>query len=855
MPMFSNLQIASVLGGRVHGDGALAPAPGRGPDDLSLWIFPNKDRTDYVVEPQRGDDPTACRNYIDERMAQAARKSAGRSVAGDDNVVEIHAARKARELGPPVDFSNANPVADASDINSAKTDPPAADWIDEAPTDARCANVPPLVPCIADINAHLYELFPPAFVHRYPEAGIEIAWGHPLYKDGAVNQAKIFSAFDLAGAADFAFKKNIEGNNIYVGPALRIGSHKSGRAGDKDVITAAFAWVEYDKAGDAHRVQMLCKKDTLRPLRPAIVVTTGTVPNQRDHLYFAIDYEATPPTSPQLAAMNTGLMKVLGTDSVFNASRVMRLGGTVNNPKSDKIAIGYVPELTTLRIFPEGLLYNIATLSGLGTDHGDKSEEAPNPFTQAGEQAGDYKAGRSDDDIIALLELTRTATNWHNAMRGAIATMLGYDWSDLQIKLACAPYCKNGVDDNDLDPMIDKARIKWNKPDPRQQQQQANQKGPRAPIVATPFVWIDAKKIPMRDWLYGRLLLRQFLSMTIAPGAVGKSSLIVAETLAMITARDLLGVKPDQALKVWLWNLEDPEIETTRKIQAACIEYEITRDEIEGNLFVNSGRDQPLVVAQTTRHGTTICQPIIDDLVKQIKERGIDVLVIDPFVSCHEVEENDNSAIDRVAKQWSRVAELGNAAVHLIHHTRKAPAGTEVTTESGRGAKALTDAARIVRALNVMTKEEGVTAGVDNSRFYFRAFNDKANLAPPMECSDWFRLASVPLGNGPFGGDGDDMGVVVKWTWPDPLAGVTGRDFDKVAAVIRAAKWRKDPQAAQWVGHAIARALGLSIGDKRDKAKAKSLVDYWLGTGALVEVHADDEKRNKRTFVEVKTEE
>jgi hypothetical protein len=242
------------------------------------------------------------------------------------------------------------------------------------------------------------------------------------------------------------------------------------------------------------------------------------------------------------------------------------------------------------------------------------------------------------------------------------------------------------------------------------------------------------------------VLVRQFLSMTIAPGGVGKSSLIATETLAMVTGRALLGVKPDRPLKVWLWNLEDPQIETARKIQAACLHYGIKREEIEGRLFANSGRDQPLVIAKTLRAGVVILHPVVDDLVKQIKEQEIDVLVIDPFVSCHEVEENDNSGIDMVAKEWSRVAELGNCAVHIIHHTRKAPAGTEVTTESGRGAKAPSDACRIAGAINQMTDEQAKVAGVDNPRSNFRAYNDKANLAPPTSVSDWFGLASVPLG-------------------------------------------------------------------------------------------------------------
>ena len=47
--------------------------------------------------------------------------------------------------------------------------------------------------------------------------------------------------------------------------------------------------------------------------------------------------------------------------------------------------------------------------------------------------------------------------------------------------------------------------------------------------------------------------------MTVAPGGVGKSSLMAVETLAQVTGQNLLGEKPARgALRVWLWNLEDP---------------------------------------------------------------------------------------------------------------------------------------------------------------------------------------------------------------------------------------------------------------------------------------------------------
>jgi hypothetical protein len=372
---------------------------------------------------------------------------------------------------------------------------------------------------------------------------------------------------------------------------------------------------------------------------------------------------------------------------------------------------------------------------------------------------------------------------------------------------------------------------------------------PQRAIVALPYVWIDPENIPLRDWLYGRLLVRRFLTVTIAPGGVGKSSLLACEALAMVSGKNLLGVLPVRRLKVWLWNLEDPQEETTRKIQAAAKHFNLTADDLTGWLYVNSGRDHMLVIAKEVRGSTIIMRPVIDNLVQQLKEHGIDVLEVDPFVSCHEVSENDNSAIDMIAKEWSRVAELANCAIHLVHHTRKAPVGSEVNTDSSRGAKALTDAARVARALNQMTEEDAAKAGVDNHRLFFRSFNDKTNLAPPVAVSTWFKLASIWLDNGP--GGGDSVGVVTHWDWPDEMAGVTDDDFAKVAEVIQSRDWRLDPRSTDWIGKAVARGMGLNEDDKRARTKINGLLKMWIAAGNLVVVERKDQQRRTKDFVQV----
>jgi hypothetical protein len=42
--------------------------------------------------------------------------------------------------------------------------------------------------------------------------------------------------------------------------------------------------------------------------------------------------------------------------------------------------------------------------------------------------------------------------------------MIGRGWPDSAIKMVCGPYCRDGANDPDLPPMIDKKREEWKKP-------------------------------------------------------------------------------------------------------------------------------------------------------------------------------------------------------------------------------------------------------------------------------------------------------------------------------------------------------------------------------------------------------
>lgn len=371
-------------------------------------------------------------------------------------------------------------------------------------------------------------------------------------------------------------------------------------------------------------------------------------------------------------------------------------------------------------------------------------------------------------------------------------------------------------------------------------------------ITATPYQWRDPSTLPRRPWLLGRLLASGSVFAIIAPGATGKTALTIGLALSLVTALALLG----QAVwggpkRVWIWNLEDVLAELRFSIQAAALHWGLTEADIGGRLFVDSGLEgATLKLARMTRDGAEIDQAVSAQIRAEIKRRKIDVLIIDPFISSHGLsDENDNAAIDLVAKEWSRIANDCNCAIVLSHHSRKQN-GAEVTAESARGGSALMDAARGGWALNTMTKAEADSFGIsqDKRRQYFRADDAKPNRAP-AGAGQWFEVVSCHLGNGVDGGD--SVGVVVPWQPADPFEGVSVHHLKSVQAKIADGQWRENIQATDWAGHVVAEVLGLDLEIKVEKQKAKAVLKSWIANGALGLEVRPDRKGDRRKFVVV----
>lgn len=351
---------------------------------------------------------------------------------------------------------------------------------------------------------------------------------------------------------------------------------------------------------------------------------------------------------------------------------------------------------------------------------------------------------------------------------------------------------------------------------------------PARSAMAMPFSWADPATLPRRAWLYGRHLIRGEVSATLAPGGVGKTSLAVVEALAMATGWPLLGQEPTDQLRVWLWNGEEPVDELRRRIGAAMKHFDIPPDALGDRLFVTSGLDRPLVLAEDTRDGTQANVPLMHELTSELRRERIDVMLVDPFVSTHNVGENDNTAIQKAASAWKEVAVGANVAIGLAHHVRKL-GGRDATTEDSRGADSLISKVRDGRVLNVMSEAEAARLGVlanDRFGYVWTGPGGKSNMSARTGKRAWFRLVGVDLGNGHQGGPGDAVAVVESWTPPHAGDDIEPEHLVKLGAVMSDRPWRAAAQATDrddWIGAAVAEAFDLGRAEGW-KGRAKALV-------------------------------
>ena len=370
-----------------------------------------------------------------------------------------------------------------------------------------------------------------------------------------------------------------------------------------------------------------------------------------------------------------------------------------------------------------------------------------------------------------------------------------------------------------------------------------------APDWPTLYDMFDEASIEPRRWIYAHHYLRSFVSVLASAGGIGKTSLQIVEALAIVTGRPLLGEEVKERTNVWLVNLEDPLSEIQRRVLAAMRHYGIKPAEVEGRLFVNAGRDFSLKFGIQTRDGVLPNTKLVEYLCAKIPEKQIGCVFIDPFVGAHNINENDNMAVNAIVAEIRRVADETKCAIGLVHHIRKGN-GEDASIDSVRGAGSLIGAARAARVVNRMSPDDASKLGIDENeaRSIFRVDDGKANLAPPAAAAVYRKMEGVKIDNGEW------IGVCVPYTLPDAFDGISAKDAKAVQRLVADAHTDGEPlressQSPKWVGVPVADLLGIDITEKKGRAKVSSIIKTWMRTNVLATEKVFDKKKGRETSV------
>jgi len=674
--------------------------------------------------------------------------------------------------------------------------------------------------------------------------------GQPLIEIRSISQggstnASRFNLADIDQAVEHAEAMNKAKANIYmcINPIDPITVIPAGKAAkDTDILAAFYCFADADTKGAMENIMSFAgPKFTMS-------VKTGTTPFSRGHAYWELEEPCK--NMDAWRDVQKSIAASLQTDAaVINPSRIMRVAGTVSWPNQKKQDKGYVPELVTMR-------------TEFSTDRDPQPmERLMRAFPKAEQKPAStisIDLGQQAMDRQLVTQNVLAGDDWHINMVRLVGSYVTKGLSDEEIHAITDSFTLAGYDVNDtrqeVQKAIDGARNKgWTPPpDPVQERmEQQNQAISNADDEdamqswPTPYNMFNALTLPRREWVYGYDYIKKYISVTASAGGIGKTSAIIVEALAIATGKDLLGTPVKEQTNVWIINLEDPISEMQMRTIAAMQHYDIKPEEIKGRLFMDGEDTMQITLAAEGRDGLITNNDMLAAMIRVIKENKIGAVILDPFVSAHLVNENNNGSIQAVVAMLRKLARDTNSSVQLVHHIRKGN-GDDATIDSVRGAGSLIGAARAARVINRITPDDAIALGVDEHEALgiFRVDDGKANLAPPSDRAVYRRMQSVEIANG------EHIGVATEFKLPDLFDGVTADNARNVQKLVNEAEanqtpYRENVQAANYVGHAVAEELKLDMEKDKDKAKIKAIVKKWIKTNVLKTAEVHDNRQGR----------
>ena len=509
-----------------------------------------------------------------------------------------------------------------------------------------------------------------------------------------LNETRTFPAtpVGLDKAAEHASRMNEQGRNVYVGANPRKPG-TTGRGTNKDVPFALFQWAEVDDA-DGEVGLMLWSGATL-----SATITTGTAPTTRSHVYWELETPEFDLASWK-ARQRVLAKAIYGDPAVIDESRVLRLAGTWNLPKADKVAKGYRVEqvspvdqsgtVTTPELLmrgldipaptpsaPEGESKPIGDASSLARDRGELIrvlQAMPNEMAYPDwiSMVHAFKAacGDSPEGYEAFEEWS---LQWPDNTPEAVQAK----WDSVSESRLGADYVyrvasRNGVKvslaEQDFDPLsVEEGETNANPPIER----------PKPALRIVRPVNLDGKTIPEQRWIARNWLAEGTAAALYGDGGTGKTLLAQQLMTACATGTSWLGldVEPCKALGFFC---EDDDDELHRRQHAINKHAGVGFSDL-GNMAWVSRVGEEGTLIRYSRDGTPSVTPLWKAVQEATMDMGARVVVLDTAADIFGGDENVRGQVRHFMAQLNGFASRIKGVVMLCAHPSRSG------MNSGRG--------------------------------------------------------------------------------------------------------------------------------------------------------------------------
>lgn len=256
--------------------------------------------------------------------------------------------------------------------------------------------------------------------------------------------------------------------------------------------------------------------------------------------------------------------------------------------------------------------------------------------------------------------------------------------------------------------------------------------------------------IPPRPWLMDKALMHGAVTLLLASGSAGKSSISLAIAAHLALGLPFAGYKCYRPCKTIIYNGEDDLHEQSRRLLAMCIAYEFDYYEVKNNVMLLSSRELKMDLVAKEYNRPVRNDALIKHIVQIASNNDVGLIIIDPLVKIHKCNESDNVEMDFVMETLTDIAHNSNTALLALHHTAKTVSKQEDRVgnmDIARGASAVVNAARIAFTLLNASQQDAEDYGFqDNERHMWVRLDDaKMNISLATKDATWFHKEGVRI--------------------------------------------------------------------------------------------------------------